>query len=204
METPFLWEDGGHVDQERTYSTSLPTRATRTGGQDGPRDHQGDGPAPWRGDLGGPAAGIDAKLRFLVGRAVRAYRRRTKRLERMPRERRRDLSGSGRPVPRLLESDGTAARSATSYAFSDSGVWAMPAARICASCRCSSAGLPSPRAVAMNRSSSAQHKLRPLVSPGNRPSQSARPAAHGLGWLTGTLDLAGVSRRPPPCPARLG
>src|SRR3989442_15013480 len=46
MEAPFLWEGGVHVDEERSYSTSLPARVTRTGGQDGPRDHQGDGPAP--------------------------------------------------------------------------------------------------------------------------------------------------------------
>ena len=43
------------------------------------------------------------------------------------------------------------------------------AARICASCQCSSAVRPSPRALAMNRLSTAQHKLRQLVSPGNRP-----------------------------------
>src|SRR6266487_1054806 len=67
------------------------------------------------------------------------------------------------------KSDGTAARSATSYAVSDSGVRTVRAARICASCRCSSAVNASPRALAMNRSSTAQHRLRQLVSPGNRP-----------------------------------
>ena len=60
-------------------------------------------------------------------------------------------------------------QSGTSYAVSEAGVWAMRAARICASCRCSRAVSASPRALAMKRSSPAQHRLRQLVSPGNRP-----------------------------------
>src|SRR5205823_479254 len=60
-------------------------------------------------------------------------------------------------------------QSGASYAVSESGVWAMRVARICASCRCSSAVRASPRALAMNRSSTAQHRLRQLASPGKRP-----------------------------------
>src|SRR5262245_58681702 len=51
------------------------------------------------------------------------------------------------------KSDGTAARLATSYAVSDFGVTVRRSARICASWRCSSAVSASPRALAMNRSS---------------------------------------------------
>jgi len=65
------------------------------------------------------------------------------------------------------------------------------AARICASCRCSSAVRPSARALAMNRSSTAQHKLRQLVSPGNRPINFVR----GQELLDGRLQ--GGARRFP-------
>src|SRR5262249_20834010 len=69
----------------------------------------------------------------------------------------------------LLEGAAAVLQSATSYAVSESGAGAIRPARICASCRCSSAVRPSPRALAMKRSSTAQQRLRQLVSQGKRP-----------------------------------
>jgi hypothetical protein len=56
-----------------------------------------------------------------------------------------------------------------SYTVSESGVWAMRVARICASCLCSSAVSASPRALAMNRSSTGPAETQAAGLAGERP-----------------------------------
>ena len=77
----------------------------------------------------------------------------------------------------------------------------MRAARTWARCRCSRTVNPSPRALATNRSSTAQQRLRQLVSPGNRPI-TLRPPQHqtgsqtaNLGQPPGVSDLGGLHRQ---------
>jgi hypothetical protein len=80
--------------------------------------------------------------------------------------------------------DGTAARSATSHAVSDSGVWAIRAARIWASCRCSMGMRASPRAV----DEQVQH----------------RPARAPAAGLTGEAVAITLVASPPPASAPAG
>ena len=60
-------------------------------------------------------------------------------------------------------------RCSQAHAVCESGVCAVWAARICAQLPVRQRGSPSPRALAMNRSSTAQQRLRQLVSPGKVP-----------------------------------